>query len=92
MRYFCAFLVGFGLLALLVFGIAGRRGTDFRKPPIEIFDDMVRQAKLRPQVPNGFFADGREIGVGKLTSEIAKHYLAIVHGETADHDGWLTGV
>ncbi|PAW87845.1 MAG: cytochrome c class I [Pedosphaera sp. Tous-C6FEB] len=59
MRYFFAALFGFLLLALTVFGIAGRRGTDFRKPPLEIFDDMVRQAKLRPQVPNSFFADGR---------------------------------
>ncbi|NBR87257.1 MAG: cytochrome c [Verrucomicrobia bacterium] len=59
MRYFFAFLLGFALLSLTVFGIAGRRGTDFRKPPLEIFDDMVRQAKLRPQVPNSFFADGR---------------------------------
>ncbi|MEN9575700.1 MAG: hypothetical protein RL514_3555 [Verrucomicrobiota bacterium] len=59
MRYFFAALFGFLLLALTVFGIAGRRGTDFRKPPLEIFDDMVRQAKLRPQVPNSFMADGR---------------------------------
>ena len=59
MRYFFAFLLGFALLSLTVFGIAGRRGTDFRKPPLEIFDDMVRQAKLRPQVPNSFFSDGR---------------------------------
>ena len=59
MRYFFALLLGFLLLALTVFGIAGRRGTDFRKPPLEIFDDMVRQAKLRPQVPNSFMADGR---------------------------------
>jgi len=59
MRYFFVALFGFLLLALTVFGIAGRRGTDFRKPPLEIFDDMVRQAKLRPQVPNSFFSDGR---------------------------------
>lgn len=59
MRYFFAFLLGFALLSLTVFGIAGRRGTDFRKPPLEIFNDMVRQAKLRPQVPNSFFLDGR---------------------------------
>ena len=59
MRYFFALLLGFALLALTVFGIAGRRGTDFRKPPLEIFNDMVRQAKLRPQVPNSFMADGR---------------------------------
>ena len=59
MRYFFAFLLGLALLSATVFGIAGRRGVDFRKPPLEIFDDMVRQAKLRPQVPNSFFTDGR---------------------------------
>lgn len=36
--------------------------------------------------------DGREIGVGKLTREISRHYLAVVHGETSDHGGWLTEV
>lgn len=59
MRYFFAAIFGFLLLSLTVFGIAGRRGTDFRKPPLEIFNDMVRQAKLRPQVPNSFLPDGR---------------------------------
>jgi mono/diheme cytochrome c family protein len=37
----------------------GRRGTPSRKPPIEIFPDMDRQPKLRPQTPNNFFANGR---------------------------------
>ena len=59
MRYFFAAIFGFLLLSLTVFLIAGRRGTDFRKPPLEIFDDMVRQDRPRPQVPNSFFADGR---------------------------------
>src|ERR1035438_3149302 len=29
-----------------------------RKPPMELFPDMDRQAKLRPQEPNHFFANG----------------------------------
>jgi len=41
-----------------VVGIAGFRGHLSRKPPIEIFPDMIRQLKLRPQQPNGFFANG----------------------------------
>jgi len=41
-----------------VVGIAGFRGQLSRKPPIEIFPDMNRQLKLRPQQPNGFFASG----------------------------------
>ncbi len=76
MRYFFAAIFGFLLLSLTVFGIAGRRGTDFRKPPLEIFDDMVRQDKLRPQVPNSFLADGRSSQahvVGTVAQRIGDH-------------------
>jgi len=50
-------LVGAALGAAVV-GIAGFRGGLSRKPPIEIFPDMNRQLKLRPQVPFGFFTNG----------------------------------
>src|SRR5258708_7364989 len=40
-------------------GIAGKGGSPPRRPPIDLFPDMNRQPKLRPQVPNAFFADGR---------------------------------
>jgi mono/diheme cytochrome c family protein len=50
-------LIGAALGAAIV-GIAGFRGGLSRKPPIEIFPDMNRQLKLRPQVPNSFFANG----------------------------------
>jgi len=39
-------------------GIAGRQGRLSRQPPIEIFPDMDRQLKLRPQQPNNFFTNG----------------------------------
>jgi hypothetical protein len=55
MRYF--FLLFF-IACALVIGIAGKRGTPSRRPPIEVFPDMDRQPKLRPQTPNKFFADG----------------------------------
>jgi len=54
MRYF---YLGFFLICAAVVGIAGFRGEHFRRPPIELFPDMVRQAKLRPQTPNDFFSD-----------------------------------
>jgi mono/diheme cytochrome c family protein len=54
MRYFFAFLA---LLAVAVVSIAGCRGGFSRRPPIELFADMVRQAKIRPQTPNDFFPD-----------------------------------
>lgn len=55
MRYF--FLI-FAVLVLMVIGVAGRRGDLSRNRPIQIFPDMKRQLKLRPQTPNGFFASG----------------------------------
>jgi mono/diheme cytochrome c family protein len=39
-------------------GIAGRQGQLSRQPPIEVFPDMDRQLRLRPQQPNGFFPNG----------------------------------
>jgi mono/diheme cytochrome c family protein len=50
-------LIGAALGAAIV-GIAGFRGGISRKPPIEIFPDMNRQFKLRPEKPNDFFANG----------------------------------
>jgi mono/diheme cytochrome c family protein len=56
MRYFflITLLIGVGILAG-----AGFRGTKFSKPPTEIFPDMDRQVKYKPQKRSDFFADGR---------------------------------
>ena len=62
MRYF--FLV-FAVLVLVVVGVAGQRGDLTRNRPIQIFPDMKRQLKLRPQTANGFFASG-------LSSQVAQ--------------------
>lgn len=56
MRYF---LLLFVLAGVIVVGVAGFRGSTSRKPPIEVFPDMDRQPKLRPQDRNSFFPDGR---------------------------------
>ncbi len=56
MRYFLLALL---LATVATVGVAGFRGALSRKPPIEVFADMDRQEKLRPQVPNGLFPDGR---------------------------------
>jgi mono/diheme cytochrome c family protein len=57
MRYIIGFVLIFLVGAGAVVGIAGFRGHISRRPPIEIFPDMNRQLKLRPQQPNGFFAN-----------------------------------
>jgi len=55
MRYF---LLLFILTCAGVVGVCGFRGSHTRRTPIEIFPDMVRQNKVRPQTPSDFFADG----------------------------------
>ncbi len=56
MRYF---LLVWLLLCVTVVAIAGFRGNISRKPPIEIFPDMDRQPKLRPQTTFDFYPDNR---------------------------------
>ena len=56
MRYFYLILL---LVVVSVVSVAGFRGSDSRRPPMEIFPDMKRQPRLRPQKPNPFFADHR---------------------------------
>jgi mono/diheme cytochrome c family protein len=58
MRYLLYFILVFVVSAAAVFAILGLPGGMSRKPPIEVFPDMDRQAKLRPQEPNPFFTNG----------------------------------
>ena len=58
MRYFVYIIVIMLTGAAIGFGIAGWPGRMSRRPPIEVFPDMDRQAKLRPQKPNDFFPNG----------------------------------
>jgi len=46
-------------LVVLVISIAGFRGRLSTRPPVEVFPDMDRQAKYKPQAESRFFADGR---------------------------------
>lgn len=55
MRYFLLILV---LAGVALVSIAGFRGDKSTKPPLELFPDMDRQPKLRPQTTADFFADG----------------------------------
>ncbi|MSR42965.1 MAG: cytochrome c [Pedosphaera sp.] len=56
MRYV---VLGLTLVAALVVSVLGFRGDTSRKPPLEIFPDMDRQPKLRPQEPNALLPNGR---------------------------------
>ena len=51
MRYF---ITGFVAVVCLVISTAGFQGSFTRNTPIEVFPDMDRQARVRPQAPNLF--------------------------------------
>ncbi|MBI2813922.1 MAG: cytochrome c [Opitutae bacterium] len=44
---------------VLLVSVMGLRGLRSPRPPIEVFPDMDRQAKYKPQAGSKFFADGR---------------------------------
>ena len=58
MRYILSILLIGAALGAAMFGMFGLQGKLSRKPPMELFPDMDRQAKLRPMEPNRFFANG----------------------------------
>jgi mono/diheme cytochrome c family protein len=55
MKYF---FLSYFIIALLIVSAAGFRGDKSLNTPIEIFQDMDHQAKVKYQVANDFFADG----------------------------------
>ncbi len=58
MRHFLSVILVVLVLSGGLFGIAGLRGRVSHRPPLEIFSDMNRQPKLRPQKPFDFMANG----------------------------------
>ena len=55
MKYF---FLAFITIVLVVLIVAGPRGRHTPGRPLELFPDMVRQGKVKPQQPSSFFADG----------------------------------
>ena len=58
MRYLLYFILVVVASAAAAFAIVGIPGHLSRKPPLEVFPDMDRQAKLRPEKPFEFFPNG----------------------------------
>src|SRR5258708_6620711 len=46
-------------LAVPLLSVMVSRGLRPTRPPIEVFADMEKQAKYKPQAESNFFADGR---------------------------------
>ncbi len=59
MKIRSAFIIAL-LILIIIVGLAGIRGMKFSRPPFEIFSDMVRQQKTRPQT-KAALPDGREL-------------------------------
>lgn len=53
------FFLSYVFVAAIVVAAFGTRGSKSELPPIEIFPDMDHQSKVKYQVKNDFFADGR---------------------------------
>lgn len=58
MRVIVSILIIGAAIGAAVFGMLGLQGSLMRKPPFELFPDMDRQAKLRPQEPFKFMPNG----------------------------------
>lgn len=89
MKYF---LFIYMLAVVAVVSIMGFRGRTFTDPPLEIFPDMDRQSKYKPQAASAFFADRRTdrqpvtgtVARGKLKDDPFFHF-----GKQGE--GWARG-
>jgi len=90
MRKFLTYFFALWVLALVTgVSVAGLRGSLSRKPPLEVFPDMDRQPKLRPQTTTKFagFADGlssRLPVAGTVARESARELGEFQTGKKAD--------
>jgi hypothetical protein len=83
MRYFYLLLF---LTFIGTVSICGFRGSHSARPQIELFPDMVRQNKVRPETPNDFFADHL---ASRLIPEgtVARTKAYEINGEALKVDG-----
>ncbi len=92
------FLAIYLFVVIAAVSILGFRGSTSKKPPLEVFPDMDRQARYKPQAENEFFADGRNdrpIPAGTVArgnyfnhAEVfSKDFEDEYLGDTVFHDG-----
>jgi mono/diheme cytochrome c family protein len=90
MRY--VYLVTFFVIVLTV-GVLGFRGSISVRPPLEVFADMDRQAKYKPQGASAFFADRRSerpIPVGVVARGNLRLNTHLYEGRTPSGE-WAAG-
>jgi hypothetical protein len=77
MRYF---LLIFIVVCIATVGILGFQGSTSRKPPFEIFPDMDRQAKLRPQTYDSFLPN-HQSSQTPVDGTIAREKPLVINGK-----------
>lgn len=91
MRYVYLFTF---FVTVLAVGILGFRGCTSQRPPLEVFPDMDRQGKYRPQAESSFFADGRTdrpLPAGVVARGSLRSDAAVYQGKAANGD-WVKGI
>ncbi|MFO1450574.1 MAG: cytochrome c [Opitutaceae bacterium] len=91
MRY--VYLTTFFVVVLTV-GVLGFRGCTATKPPLEVFPDMDRQGKYRPQAESAFFADGRTdrpLPMGVVARGDLRADVALYQGKGPTGE-WVRGI
>jgi mono/diheme cytochrome c family protein len=88
-KFLTYFLALWALSVVAIVSVAGLRGGLSRKPPLEVFPDMDRQPKLRPQTTAAFagFADGQSSRLhvpGTVSREAAREMDGFNSGKNAD--------
>lgn len=87
--------LAFGLSAVVIMLVAGKRGDMSRRPPIEVFPDMDRQPKLRPQTVSDYYADGQssQLPVAGTIPHGARgeQYSDSVYADTPKNTGKVAG-
>ena len=84
MRYFYAV---FFFLVVATISVLGPRGSKSTKPPLEIFPDMDRQPRLKPQAESAFFLD-RRVDRPPVPGTVAKGtFIADAYRASGRRDG-----
>lgn len=85
------FLVIYVFIIAAVVSIFGFRGSISEKTPIEVFPDMDRQARYKPQGENSFFADGRNDRPVPANTVARGNYLNYEQVFSEDFDDTILG-
>ncbi|MGB0408536.1 MAG: c-type cytochrome [Opitutales bacterium] len=85
------FLTIYAFIIVAVVSIFGFRGATSEKTPIEVFPDMDRQARYKPQGENSFFADRRNDRPVPANTVARGNYLNYEQVFSADFEDTLLG-